>query len=290
MVGRRRRDEPHAAAQRAAAPPPGRRRRRRAHRRRAAPRPRACACDLHEFQRLAIDALAAARADPELAGGSPSQAVAIGDGAAVRRLRVRRVGGRGPAGRRAAADHPARPALRAGRGRRRPARAQALAERALRLDRYTDSRYVRLAELLTLQNRVAAAMAVLDDAAEVARDMGEGPPGATKAVATNCSVGRRRGSSSAAVRPASEDREAPGHRGRAVWTTTASPPNGATRRTMDMMRYRACLHGRMMRRPRPTRVPRRPTDAISRRCYCPRVDASHDADLRRSTVGHADVD
>ena len=30
-------------------------------------------------------------------------------------------------------------------------RAQALAERALRLDRYTDSRYVRLAELLTLQ-------------------------------------------------------------------------------------------------------------------------------------------
>ena len=52
--------------------------------------------------------------------------------------------------------------------------AQALAERALRLDRYTDSRYVRLAELLTLQNRVAAAMAVLDDAAAVARDMGDG--------------------------------------------------------------------------------------------------------------------
>ena len=46
--------------------------------------------------------------------------------------------------------------------------AQALAERALRLDRYTDSRYVRLAELLTLQDRVAAAIAVLDDAAEVA--------------------------------------------------------------------------------------------------------------------------
>ena len=34
------------------------------------------------------------------------------------------------------------------------------------------SRYVRLAELLTLQNRVAAAVAVLDDAAAVARDMG----------------------------------------------------------------------------------------------------------------------
>jgi hypothetical protein len=39
---------------------------------------------------------------------------------------------------------------------------------------------VRLAELLTLQNRVAAAIAVLDDAAEVARDMGDGIPGATK--------------------------------------------------------------------------------------------------------------
>ena len=58
--------------------------------------------------------------------------------------------------------------------------AQALAERALRLDRYTDSRYVRLAELLTLQNRVAAAMAVLDDAAAVAREIGDQPAGATK--------------------------------------------------------------------------------------------------------------
>ena len=44
------------------------------------------------------------------------------------------------------------------------AAAQALAERALRLDRYTDSRYVRLAELLTMQDRMAAAMAVLEDA------------------------------------------------------------------------------------------------------------------------------
>ena len=51
--------------------------------------------------------------------------------------------------------------------------AQSLAERALRLDRYADSRYVRLAELLTLQNRVAAAIAVLDDAAEVAREIGD---------------------------------------------------------------------------------------------------------------------
>ncbi len=50
--------------------------------------------------------------------------------------------------------------------------AQSLAERALRLDRYTDSRYVRLAELLALQGRSAAAVAVLEDAAEAAREIG----------------------------------------------------------------------------------------------------------------------
>ena len=60
------------------------------------------------------------------------------------------------------------------------ARAQALAERALRLDRYTDSRYVRLAELLTLQGRSAAAVAVLEDAAEVARELGATLPKAAK--------------------------------------------------------------------------------------------------------------
>ena len=60
------------------------------------------------------------------------------------------------------------------------AAAQALAERALRLDRYTDSRYVRLAELLTMQDRVAAAIAVLEDAAAVARELGDGAPGAAK--------------------------------------------------------------------------------------------------------------
>ncbi|MGI9030284.1 MAG: hypothetical protein ACR2HP_09900, partial [Ilumatobacteraceae bacterium] len=54
------------------------------------------------------------------------------------------------------------------------------AERALRLDRYTDSRYVRLAELLTLQDRVAAAIAVLDDAAEVAREMGGALPSSAR--------------------------------------------------------------------------------------------------------------
>ena len=50
--------------------------------------------------------------------------------------------------------------------------AQAYAERALRLDRYSDSRYVRLSELLAMQDRVAAAIAVLDDAAQVAQELG----------------------------------------------------------------------------------------------------------------------
>ena len=139
------------------------------------------ACDLHEFQRQAADALAAARADPELAGELAAEAVARRRRPDLRRLRVRRVGGRRPA---AAAEQQLISLLdllsvQAEDGGDLPA-AQALAERALRLDRYTDSRYVRLAELLTLQNRVAAAIAVLDDAAEVARDIGDGTPGATK--------------------------------------------------------------------------------------------------------------
>ncbi|MDQ3390707.1 MAG: hypothetical protein M3508_05110, partial [Actinomycetota bacterium] len=60
--------------------------------------------------------------------------------------------------------------------------AQALAERALRLDRYTDSRYVRLAELLTMQDRNAAAVAVLQDAAAVALELGAGAPTDASAV------------------------------------------------------------------------------------------------------------
>jgi hypothetical protein len=58
--------------------------------------------------------------------------------------------------------------------------AQSLAERALRLDRYSDSRYVRLAELLTLQGRSAAAVAVLEDAAAAARDLGAAVPEGVK--------------------------------------------------------------------------------------------------------------
>lgn len=54
--------------------------------------------------------------------------------------------------------------------------AQAYAERAVRIDRYADSRYVRLAELLTMQGRNAAAVAVLEDATEVARELGGAQP------------------------------------------------------------------------------------------------------------------
>jgi DNA-binding SARP family transcriptional activator len=137
-------------------------------------------CDLHEFRRRAADALATARADPELAGELAATAVDDGDAplfvdfeyddwavAARREVDQQRISLLDLLSVMAedAGDLPA---------------AQALAERALRLDRYTDSRYVRLAELLTLQNRVAAAIAVLDDAAAVARELGDGSPGATK--------------------------------------------------------------------------------------------------------------
>ena len=128
-------------------------------------------CDLLDFDRLALDALSSARADPELAGRVAAEAVRAGEGtvfagfeyeewaiAARRSAEQRMIGLLDLLSVQAedAGDLPA---------------AQSLAERALRLDRYTDSRYVRLAELLTLQHRVAAAIAVLDDAAEVgARD------------------------------------------------------------------------------------------------------------------------
>jgi DNA-binding SARP family transcriptional activator len=140
----------------------------------------AVTCDLYEFRRRAADALATARAHPELAGELAAQAVSDGDApafvdfeyddwavAARREVDSERIGLLDLLSVQAedAGDLPA---------------AQALAERALRLDRYTDSRYVRLAELLTMQNRVAAAIAVLDDAAAVAREIGDGSPGATK--------------------------------------------------------------------------------------------------------------
>jgi DNA-binding SARP family transcriptional activator len=137
-------------------------------------------CDLVEFRRRAADALAAARAHPELAGELAAAAVSDGDlpafldfeydewAVAVRReIDQQRISLLDLLSVQAedAGDLPT---------------AQVFAERALRLDRYTDSRYVRLAELLTLQNRVAAAIAVLDDAAAVARELGSGTPGAAK--------------------------------------------------------------------------------------------------------------
>ena len=138
------------------------------------------ACDLHQFQRQATDALAAARADPELAGQLAAEAVALGDAPIFIDFEYDDWAVQARRG----AEQQLISLLdllsvQAEDGGDLPA-AQALAERALRLDRYTDSRYVRLAELLTLQNRVAAAIAVLDDAAEVARDIGDGSPGATK--------------------------------------------------------------------------------------------------------------
>ena len=135
-------------------------------------------CDLNDFRRRAQDALATARADPELAGELAR--VALGDSddpvfvdfeyddwavAARRQIDQQRI---------SLLDLLSVQAEDAGD----LAAAQALAERALVLDRYTDSRYVRLAELLTMQERVAAAVAVLEEAASVAREVGEGATGA----------------------------------------------------------------------------------------------------------------
>jgi DNA-binding SARP family transcriptional activator len=137
-------------------------------------------CDLYEFDQLATDALASARSDPEVAGQLAAKAVTLVDGAVLgdfeyeewalasrRSVDQRMIGLLDLLSVQAedAGDLP---------------RAQALAERALRLDRYTDSRYVRLAELLTLQGRSAAAVAVLEDAAEVARELGATLPNAAK--------------------------------------------------------------------------------------------------------------
>lgn len=136
--------------------------------------------DLHEFDRLARDALSSARSDPELAGQLAGHAVALAEGAVLgdfeyeewalaarRSVDLQLIG---------LLDLLSVQAEDAGD----LALAQALAERALRLDRYSDSRYVRLAELLTLQGRSAAAVAVLDDAAEVARELGAVVPQAAK--------------------------------------------------------------------------------------------------------------
>ena len=106
-------------------------------------------CDLYDFRRQAEDALATARADPELAGELAARARRRSRRPGVRRLRVRRLGRGRPA---AASISSGSACSTCCRCRPRTTAtwppAQALAERALRLDKYTDSRYVRLAELL----------------------------------------------------------------------------------------------------------------------------------------------
>ncbi|MDQ3737896.1 MAG: bacterial transcriptional activator domain-containing protein, partial [Actinomycetota bacterium] len=133
-------------------------------------------CDLLEFEVLAADAMASLRADPDLAGRLASRALEIGAGTAFPDFEYEEwaIGARHATDQRMIAllDVLSVQAEDAGD---LPA-AQALAERALRLDRYTDSRYVRLAELLVVQNRNAAAVAVLQDAAAVARELGAGSP------------------------------------------------------------------------------------------------------------------
>jgi len=135
-------------------------------------------CDLHDFERMAGDALASSRSDPDLAGHLASDAVELVNGpifadfeyeewaeTARRQVEQQLLGMLDFLSVQSedAGDLPL---------------AQSYAERALRVDRYSDSRYVRLAELLTMQGRNAAAVAVLQDGAEAAREMGGSLPAA----------------------------------------------------------------------------------------------------------------
>lgn len=136
--------------------------------------------DLDEFTRLADDALSTARSDPDVAGQLAAKALRLTDGsvfgdfeyeewaiATRRAVEVKLIG---------LLDLLSVQAEDSGD----LALAQSLAERALRLDRYTDSRYVRLAELLTMQGRSAAAVAVLEDASGAARELGGSVPPTVK--------------------------------------------------------------------------------------------------------------
>jgi len=133
-------------------------------------------CDLYDFRRQAEDALSTARADPELAGELAARAVGDRDVpvfvdfeyddwavAARRRLDQQRI---------SLLDLLSVQAEDNGD----LALAQSYAERALRLDRYSDSRYVRLAELHSMQGRRAAAVALLNDADQVAQEVGASVP------------------------------------------------------------------------------------------------------------------
>jgi len=132
-------------------------------------------CDLHEFDRAALDAISSTRADPEMAGRLANHAVQMAAGTTFADFEYEEWAIRA---RRAAEQRLINLldllSIQAEDDGDLP-RAQAMAERALQLDRYTDSRYVRLAELLVLQNRNAAAVTVLDDAAAVVRTLNQQP-------------------------------------------------------------------------------------------------------------------
>jgi DNA-binding SARP family transcriptional activator len=137
-------------------------------------------CDLDEFERLATDALSSARSDPEVAGRLATDAVALVDGTVLGDFEYEEWA----LAKRRLVDHQLIGLLDLlsvqAEDNGDLVLAQALAERALRIDRYTDSRYVRLAELMTLQGRTAAAVAILEDASEVARELGATPPQAAQ--------------------------------------------------------------------------------------------------------------
>lgn len=127
-------------------------------------------CDLHDFLRIAQDAQMTARNDPDLAGQLATAAMEMLTGEPFAELQFEEWAHRA----RQRVDQAAIALLdllsiQAEDGGDLST-AQYLAERALRLDRYTDSRYVRLAELMALQGRTAAAKGILQEAALITRE------------------------------------------------------------------------------------------------------------------------
>lgn len=128
-------------------------------------------CDLYDFERAAGDALATVRNDPDVAGQLATQALRMAEGSAFADFEYEEWA---MAARRSM-EHKLLGLLDLLSVQAQDdgdlVLAQALAERALRYDRYSDSRYVRLAEILAMQGRPAAAVAVLEDAGEVAKEL-----------------------------------------------------------------------------------------------------------------------
>ena len=210
-------------------------------------------CDLDEFERLATDALAAARADPELAGQLAAQAVAIGDGGVVRRLRVRRVGDRRAARRRPADDHPARPALGAGRGRRRPCTAPRRSPSAPCASTATPTRATCASPSCSRCRTASPRRWPCSTTPPPWRARSATSPRTRRsAAARSCSAGRRRVCSG--FRPlgrARQSRRGPSCRNREIATTM-----GAILIRAETARRARVLIPPSWRRLRPTRVPR----------------------------------